>query len=209
MRKIYMIFIIIITMSLTSCLPSARLYILNATDDHILVEVKTIYQVSTDKFYDVKVQYDGLMSFKEDEETSFGLSVALAPIVIKPSEFACLVSRSANSDILHSMGFGQSISQDADGIEVIDMDKIINALDTVFIEMNVYKIVPNENGKELLYTKKDILNEKNIYFTVFNLKKEIDIDKKYKKFLKRGLGLFGNSSYIVIREKTEEEKNED
>ncbi|QHX44440.1 hypothetical protein GWP43_01050 [Treponema vincentii] len=73
--------------------------------------------------------------------------------------------------------------------------------------MNVYKIVPNEDGKELLYTKKDILNEKNIFFTVFNLKKDIEIDKKYKKFLKRGG--FGNSSYIVIREKTEEEKNED
>ena len=51
--------------------------------------------------------------------------------------------------------------------------------------------------------------EKNIFFTVFNLKKEIDIDQKYKKFWKRGLGLFGNSSYIVIREKTEEEKNEE
>jgi len=30
--------------------------------------------------------------------------------------------------------------------------------------------------------------------------------KSIKKFLKRGE--FGNSSYIVIREKTEEEKNE-
>ena len=206
MRKIYIICIAVITMSLTSCLPSARLYILNATDDHILVEVKTIYQVSSDKFYDVKVQYDGMMSLKEDEETSFGLSVALAPIVIKPSGVACLVWRPANSDILHSMGFGLSSSRDEDGKEFIDMDKIIKALDTVFIEMNVYKIVPNESGKELLYTKKDILNEKNIYFTVFNLKKEIDIDQKYKKFLKRGE--FGNSSYIVIREKTEEEKNE-
>lgn len=206
MRKIYIICIIIITMSLTSCLASARLYILNATDDHILVEVKTIYQVSSDKFYDVKVRYDGRMSFKEDEETSFGLSVALAPIVLKPSEFASLASRSANSDILHSMGFGMSISRDEDGKEFIDMDKIIKALDTVFIEMNVYKIVPNESGKELLYTKKDILNEKNIYFTVFNLKKEIDIDQKYKKFFKREF--LSNSSYIVIREKTEEEKNE-
>ena len=124
MRKIYMIFIIIITMSLTSCLPSARLYILNATDDHILVEVKTIYQVSSDKFYDVKVQYDGRMSFKEDEETSstFDLSVALAPIVIKPSEFASLVSRAGSLDILLSMGFGISISRDEDGKEFIDMD---------------------------------------------------------------------------------------
>ena len=206
MRKIYIICIAVITMSLTSCLPSARLYILNATDDHILVEVKTIYQVSSDKFYDVKVQYDGMMSFKEDEETSFGLSVALAPIVLKPSEFASLASRAANSDILHSMGFGLSSSRDEDGKKFIDMDKIIKALDTVFIEMNVYKIVPNEDGKELLYTKKDILNEKNIFFTVFNLKKDIEIDKEYKKFLKRGG--FGNSSYIVIREKTEEEKNE-
>lgn len=206
MRKIYIICIAVITMSLTSCLPSARLYILNATDDHILVEVKTIYQVSSDKFYDVKVQYDGMMSFKKDEETSFGLFVALAPIVIKPSGGACLVWRPANSDILLSMGFGLSISRDEDGKEFIDMDKIIKALDTVFIEMNVYKIVPNESGKELLYTKKDILNEKNIFFTVFNLKKDIEIDKKYKKFLKRGG--FGNSSYIVIREKTEEEKNE-
>ena len=206
MRKIYIICIAVITMSLTSCLPSARLYILNATDDHILVEVKTIYQVSSDKFYDVKVQYDGMMSLKEDEETSFGLSVALAPIVIKPSGFARLVWRPANSDILLSMGFGLSISRDEDGKEFIDMDKIIKALDTVFIEMNVYKIVPNEDGKELLYTQKDILNEKNIFFTVFNLKKDIEIDKKYKKFLKRGE--FGNSSYIVIREKTEEEKNE-
>ena len=206
MRKIYIICIAVITMSLTSCLPSARLYILNATDDHILVEVKTIYQVSSDKFYDVKVQYDGMMSFKEDEETSFGLFVALAPIVIKPSGVACLVWRPANSDILLSMGFGLSISRDEDGKKFIDMDKIIKALDTVFIEMNVYKIVPNESGKELLYTKKDILNEKNIFFTVFNLKKDIEIDKEYKKFLKRGE--FGNSSYIVIREKTEEEKNE-
>ena len=206
MRKIYIICIAVITMSLTSCLPSARLYILNATDDQILVEVKTIYQVSSDKFYDVKVQYDGMMSFKEDEETSFGLSVALAPIVIKPSGVACLVWRPANSDILLSMGFGLSISRDEDGKKFIDMDKIIKALDTVFIEMNVYKIVPNEDGKELLYTKKDILNEKNIFFTVFNLKKDIEIDKEYKKFLKRGE--FGNSSYIVIREKTEEEKNE-
>ena len=170
------------------------------------MEVKTIYQVSSDKFYDVKVQYDGMMSFKEDEETSFGLSVALAPIVIKPSGVACLVWRPANSDILLSMGFGLSISRDEDGKKFIDMDKIIKALDTVFIEMNVYKIVPNEDGKELLYTKKDILNEKNIFFTVFNLKKDIEIDKEYKKFLKRGE--FGNSSYIVIREKTEEEKNE-
>ena len=207
MRKIYIICIAVITMSLTSCLPSARLYILNATDDHILVEVKTIYQVSSDKFYDVKVRYDGMMSLKEDEETSFGLSVALAPIVLKPSGFARLVWRPANSDILLSMGFGLSSSRDEDGKKFIDMDKIIKALDTVFIEMNVYKIVPNESGKELLYTKKDILNEKNIYFTVFNLKKEIDIDQKYKKFLKRGE--FGNSSYIVIREKPEEGKNED
>ena len=193
-------------MSLTSCLASARLYILNATGGPILVEVKTIYQVSSDKFYDVKVRYDGRMSFKKDEETSFGLSVALAPIVLKPSEFASLVSKADSVDILLSMGFGLSISRDEDGIKVIDMDKIIKALDTVFIEMNVYKIVPNEDGKELLYTKKDILNEKNIFFTVFNLKKDIEIDKKYKKFLKRGG--FGNSSYIVIREKTEEEKNE-
>ena len=208
MRKIYIIFIIIITMSLTSCLASARLYILNATDDHILVEVKTIYQVSSDKFYDVKVQYDGMMSFKEDEETSstFDLSVALAPIVLKPSEFACLASKAGSLDILPSMGFDISISRDEDGKEFIDMNKIIKALDTVFIEMNVYKIVPNESGKELLYTKKDILNEKNIYFTVFNLKKEIDIDQKYKKFFKREF--LSNSSYIVIREKTEEEKNE-
>ena len=209
MRKIYIICIAVITLSLTSCLPSARLYILNATDDHILVEVKTIYQVSSDKFYDVKVQYDGMMSFKKDEETSstFSLSVALAPIVLKSSEFASLVSRADSVDILLSMGFGLSISRDEDGKEFIDMDKIIKALDTVFIEMNVYKIVPNEDGKELLYTKKDILNEKNIFFTVFNLKKDIEIDKKYKKFLKRGE--FGNSSYIVIREKTEEGKNED
>ena len=208
MRKIYIICIAVITMSLTSCLPSAWLYILNATDDHILVEVKTIYQVSSDKFYDVKVQYDGMMSFKKDEETSstFSLSVALAPIVIKPSEFASLACEADSVDILLSMGFGLSISRDEDGKEFIDMDKIINALDTVFIEMNVYKIVPNEDGKELLYTKKDILNEKNIYFTVFNLKKEIDIDQKYKKFFKRGF--LSNSSYIVIREKTEEEKNE-
>ena len=206
MRKIYIICIAVITMSLTSCLPSARLYILNATDDHILVEVKTIYQVSSDKFYDVKVQYDGMMSFKEDEETSFGLSVALAPIVLKPSGFARLVWRPANSDILHSMGFGLSSSRDEDGKKFIDMDKIIKALDTVFIEMNVYKIVPNENGRELLYTKTDILNEKNICCYLFDLKKDIEIDKKYKKFLKRGE--FGNSSYIVIREKTEEEKNE-
>ena len=208
MRKIYIICIAVITMSLTSCLPSAWLYILNATDDHILVEVKTIYQVSSDKFYDVKVQYDGMMSFKKDEETSstFSLSVALAPIVLKSSEFASLVSRADSVDILLSMGFGLSISRDEDGKEFIDMDKIIKALDTVFIEMNVYKIVPNESGKELLYTKKDILNEKNIYFTVFNLKKEIDIDQKYKKFFKRGF--LSNSSYIVMREKTEEEKNE-
>ena len=206
MRKIYIICIAVITMSLTSCLPSARLYILNATDDHILVEVKTIYQVSSDKFYDVKVQYDGMMSFKEDEETSFGLSVALAPIVIKPSEFASLACEADSLDILLSMGFGLSISRDEDGKKFIDMDKIIKALDTVFIEMNVYKIVPNESGKELLYTKKDILNEKNICCYLFDLKKDIEIDKKYKKFLKRGE--FGNSSYIVIREKTEEEKNE-
>ena len=206
MRKIYIICIAVITMSLTSCLPSARLYILNATGGPILVEVKTIYQVSTDKLYDVHVTYDGLMAFKYKEESSFGPSIALAPIVIKPSGFACLVWRPANSDILYSMGFGDSFSRDEDGKEFIDMDKIINALDTVFIEMNVYKIVPNEDGKELLYTKKDILNEKNIFFTVFNLKKDIEIDKKYKKFLKRGG--FGNSSYIVIREKTEEEKNE-
>ena len=208
MRKIYIICIAVITMSLTSCLPSARLYILNATGGPILVEVKTIYQVSTDKLYDVKVRYDGRMAFKKDEETSstFSLSVALAPIVLKSSEFASLVSRADSVDILLSMGFGLSISRDEDGKEFIDMDKIIKALDTVFIEMNVYKIVPNESGKELLYTKKDILNEKNIYFTVFNLKKEIDIDQKYKKFFKRGF--LSNSSYIVIREKTEEEKNE-
>ena len=206
MRKICIICIAVITMSLTSCLPSARLYILNATGGPILVEVKTIYQVSTDKLYDVDVTYDGLMAFKYKEESSFGPSVALAPIVIKPSGFACLFWRPANSDILYSMGFGMSISRDEDGKEFIDMDKIIKALDTVFIEMNVYKIVPNESGKELLYTKKDILNEKNIYFTVFNLKKEIDIDQKYKKFFKREF--LSNSSYIVIREKTEEEKNE-
>ena len=208
MRKIYIICIAVITMSLTSCLSSARLYILNATDDHILVEVKTIYQVSSDKFYDVKVRYDGRMAFKKDEETSstFSLSVALAPIVLKSSEFASLVSRADSVDILLSMGFGLSISRDEDGKEFIDMDKIIKALDTVFIEMNVYKIVPNESGKELLYTKKDILNEKNICCYLFDLKKDIEIDKKYKKFLKRGE--FGNSSYIVIREKTEEEKNE-
>ena len=206
MRKIYIICIAVITMSLTSCLPSARLYILNATDDHILVEVKTIYQVSSDKFYDVKVRYDGMMSLKEDEETSFGLSVALAPIVIKPSGVACLVWRPANSDILLSMGFGLSISRDEDGKKFIDMDKIIKALDTVFIEMNVYKIVPNENGRELLYTKTDILNEKNICCYLFDLKKEIDIDKKYKKFLKKRF--LCNDFYIVIREKTEEEKNE-
>ena len=206
MRKIYIICIAVITMSLTSCLASARLYILNATDGPILVEVKTIYQVSSDKFYDVKVRYDGRMSLKENEETSFGLSVALAPIVLKPSEFACLACEADSCDILLSMGFGISISRDEDGKKFIDMDKIIKALDTVFIEMNVYKIVPNEDGKELLYTKKDILNEKNIFFTVFNLKKDIEIDKEYKKFLKRGE--FGNSSYIVIREKTEEEKNE-
>ena len=208
MRKIYIICIAVITMSLTSCLPSARLYILNATGGPILVEVKTIYQVSTDKLYDVKVRYDGRMAFKKDEETSstFSLSVALAPIVIKPSEFASLAFKIGSLDILLSMGFGISISRDEDGKEFIDMDKIIKALDTVFIEMNVYKIVPNESGKELLYTKKDILNEKNIYFTVFNLKKEIDIDQKYKKFFKRGF--LSNSSYIVMREKTEEEKNE-
>ena len=206
MRKIYIICIAVITMSLTSCLPSARLYILNATDDHILVEVKTIYQVSSDKFYDVKVQYDGMMSLKEDEETSFGLFVALAPIVIKPSGVACLVWRPANSDILLSMGFGLSSSRDEDGKKFIDMDKIIKALDTVFIEMNVYKIVPNESGKELLYTKTDILNEKNICCYLFDLKKEIDIDKKYKKFLKKRF--LCNDFYIVIREKTEEEKNE-
>ena len=206
MRKIYIICIAVITMSLTSCLPSARLYILNATDDHILVEVKTIYQVSSDKFYDVKVRYDGMMSLKEDEETSFGLSVALAPIVIKPSGVACLVWRPANSDILLSMGFGLSISRDEDGKKFIDMDKIIKALDTVFIEMNVYKIVPNENGRELLYTKTDILNEKNICCYLFDLKKEIDIDKKYKEFLKKRF--LCNDFYIVIREKTEEEKNE-
>ena len=206
MRKIYIICIAVITMSLTSCLASARLYILNATGGPILVEVKTIYQVSSDKFYDVKVRYDGMMSLKEDEETSFGLSVALAPIVIKPSEFASLACEADSLDILLSMGFGLSISRDEDGKKFIDMDKIIKALDTVFIEMNVYKIVPNESGKELLYTKKDILNEKNICCYLFDLKKDIEIDKKYKKFLKRGG--FGNSSYIVIREKTEEEKNE-
>jgi hypothetical protein len=193
-------------MSLTSCLSSARLYILNATDDYILVEVKTIYQVSSDKFYDVKVRYDGRMAFKKNEETSFGLSVALAPIVLKPSEFASLVSKADSVDILLSMGFGLSISRDEDGIKVIDMDKIIKALDTVFIEMNVYKIVPNESGKELLYTKTDILNEKNICCYLFDLKKEIDIDKKYKKFLKKRF--LCNDFYIVIREKTEEEKNE-
>ena len=206
MRKIYIICIAVITMSLTSCLASARLYILNATDDHILVEVKTIYQVSSDKFYDVKVRYDGRMAFKKNEETSFGLSVALAPIVLKPSEFASLVSKADSVDILLSMGFGLSISRDEDGIKVIDMDKIIKALDTVFIEMNVYKIVPNESGKELLYTKTDILNEKNICCYLFDLKKEIDIDKKYKKFLKKRF--LCNDFYIVIREKTEEEKNE-
>lgn len=206
MRKIYIICIAVITMSLTSCLSSARLYILNATDDYILVEVKTIYQVSSDKFYDVKVTYDGLMAFKYKEESSFGVSIALAPMVIKPNNFDYLVGKPASFDILQVLGFGLSISRDEDGKEFIDMDKIIKALDTVFIEMNVYKIVPNEDGKELLYTKKDILNEKNIFFTVFNLKKDIEIDKKYKKFLKRGG--FGNSSYIVIREKTEEEKNE-
>ena len=206
MRKIYIICIAVITMSLTSCLPSARLYILNATDDHILVEVKTIYQVSSDKFYDVKVQYDGMMSFKEDEETSFGLFVALAPIVIKPSGVACLVWRPANSDILHSMGFGLSSSRDEDGKKFIDMDKIIKALDTVFIEMNVYKIVPNESGKELLYTKTDILNEKNICCYLFDLKKEIDIDKKYKEFLKKRF--LSNDFYIVIREKALENDDE-
>jgi len=206
MRKIYIICIAVITMSLTSCLSSARLYILNATDDYILVEVKTIYQVSSDKFYDVKVRYDGRMAFKKNEETSFGLSVALAPIVLKPSEFASLVSKADSVDILLSMGFGLSISRDEDGIKVIDMDKIIKALDTVFIEMNVYKIVPNESGKELLYTKTDILNEKNICCYLFDLKKEIDIDKKYKKFLKKRF--LCNDFYIVIREKTEEEKNE-
>ena len=134
MRKIYIICIAVITMSLTSCLPSARLYILNATDDHILVEVKTIYQVSSDKLYDVHVTYDGLMAFKYKEESSFGPSIALAPIVIKPSGFARLVWRPANSDILYSMGFGDSFSRDEDGKEFIDMDKIIKALDTVFIE---------------------------------------------------------------------------
>ena len=206
MRKIYIICIAVITMSLTSCLPSARLYILNATDDHILVEVKTIYQVSTDKLYDVHVTYDGLMAFKYKEESSFGPSIALAPIVIKPSGFARLVWRLANSDILYSMGFGDSFSRDEDGKEFIDMDKIIKALDTVFIEMNVYKIVPNESGKELLYTKTDILNEKNICCYLFDLKKEIDIDKKYKEFLKKRF--LSNDFYIVIREKTEEEKNE-
>ena len=206
MRKIYIICIAVITMSLTSCLSSARLYILNATGGPILVEVKTIYQVSSDKFYDVKVRYDGMMSLKEDEETSFGLSVALAPIVIKPSGVARLVWRPANSDILLSMGFGLSSSRDEDGKKFIDMDKIIKALDTVFIEMNVYKIVPNESGKELLYTKKDILNEKNICCYLFDLKKEIDIDKKYKEFLKKRF--LCNDFYIVIREKTEEEKNE-
>ena len=206
MRKIYIICIAVITMSLTSCLASARLYILNATGGPILVEVKTIYQVSSDKFYDVKVRYDGRMSLKEDEETSFGLSVALAPIVLKPSEFACLACEADSCDILLSMGFGISISRDEDGKEFIDMDKIIKALDTVFIEMNVYKIVPNESGKELLYTKTDILNEKNICCYLFDLKKEIDIDKKYKKFLKKRF--LCNDFYIVIREKTEEEKNE-
>ena len=206
MRKIYIICIAVITMSLTSCLSSARLYILNATDDHILVEVKTIYQVSSDKFYDVKVRYDGRMAFKKDEGTSFGLSVALAPIVLKPSEFASLVSRADSLDILLSMGFGLSTSRDEDGKEFIDMDKIIKALDTVFIEMNVYKIVPNESGRELLYTKTDILNEKNICCYLFDLKKEIDIDKKYKEFLKKRF--LCNDFYIVIREKTEEEKNE-
>ncbi len=45
------------------------------------------------------------------------------------------------------------------------------------------------------------------FFTVFNLKKEIDIDQKYKKFFKREF--LSNSSYIVIREKTEEGKNEE
>lgn len=208
MRKIYIICIAVITMSLTSCLPSARLYILNATGGPILVEVKTIYQVSSDKFYDVKVRYDGRIAFKKDEETSstFSLSVALAPIVLKSSEFASLVSRADSVDILLSMGFGLSISRDEDGKEFIDMDKIIKALDTVFIEMNVYKIVPNENGRELLYTKTDILNEKNICCYLFDLKKEIDIDKKYKEFLKKRF--LCNDFYIVIREKTEEEKNE-
>lgn len=206
MRKIYIICIAVITMSLTSCLASARLYILNATGGPILVEVKTIYQVSSDKFYDVKVRYDGRMAFKKDEETSFGLSVALAPIVIKPSEFASLVSKADSLDILLSMGFSLSISRDEDGKEFIDMDKIIKALDTVFIEMNVYKIVPNESGKELLYTKTDILNDQNICCYLFDLKKEIDIDKKYKKFLKKRF--LCNDFYIVIREKTEEEKNE-
>ena len=38
------------------------------------------------------------------------------------------------------------------------------------------------------------------------MKKEIDIDQKYKKFFKREF--LSNSSYIVIREKPEEEKNE-
>ena len=206
MRKIYIICIAVITMSLTSCLPSAWLYILNATDDHILVEVKTIYQVSSDKFYDVKVTYDGLMAFKYKEESSFGVSIALAPMVIKPNNFDYLVGKPASFDILQVLGFGLSISRDEDGKEFIDMDKIIKALDTVFIEMNVYKIVPNEDGKELLYTKKDILNEKNIYFTVFNLKKEIDIDQKYKKFFKREF--LSNSSYIVIREKALENDDE-
>ena len=56
----------------------------------------------------------------------------------------------------------------------------------------------------ILNSKEGGIYEKNIYFTVFDLKKEIEIDQKYKKFLKRGK--FGNSSYIVIREKTEEEK---
>ncbi|UTC50347.1 hypothetical protein [Treponema sp. OMZ 855] len=206
MRKIYIICIAVITMSLTSCLSSARLYILNATDDHILVEVKTIYQVSSDKFYDVKVTYDGLMSFKYKEESSFGVSIALAPMVIKPNNFDYLVGKPASFDILQVLGFGASVSQDADGIKFIDMDKIIKALDTVFIEMNVYKIVPNESGKELLYTKTDILNEKNICCYLFDLKKEIDIDKKYKEFLKKRF--LSNDFYIVIREKTEEEKNE-
>ncbi|UTC81586.1 hypothetical protein E4O07_03545 [Treponema sp. OMZ 798] len=73
--------------------------------------------------------------------------------------------------------------------------------------MNVYKIVPNENGRELLYTKTDILNEKNICCYLFDLKKEIDIDKKYKEFLKKRF--LSNDFYIVIREKTEEGKNED
>ena len=92
-----------------------------------------------------------------------------------------------------------SISRDEDGKKFIDMDKIIKALDTVFIEMNVYKIVPNESGKELLYTKTDILNEKNICCYLFDLKKEIDIDKKYKEFLKKRF--LSNDFYIVIREK--------